>query len=171
MFSCVRTLTATPMLVLVLVLVLMRMLTLVPTLILQLIIIIIIIVVVVVVILILIHPEALHIPHVRLPCSDTGPQLPCSTLYQQPKSYPHPRIPAARLFFVILCFSMFSSTWGNPEVGGGDNFLGSYFKPVLWNGYFPSEPAKAAQKQPPICFQRRVDHGEFMDCGGHHYYY
>ena len=23
-------------------------------------------------------------------------------------------------------FSMFSSTWGNPEVGGGDNFLGSY---------------------------------------------
>ena len=45
---------------------------------------------------------------------------------QRPKTYPHPRIPAARLFFVILlCVSVFSSTWGNPEVGGGDNFLGS----------------------------------------------
>ena len=37
------------------------------------------------------------------------------------KTYPHPRIPAARLLFVILCFSVFSSTWGNPEV----DFLGS----------------------------------------------
>ena len=43
---------------------------------------------------------------------------------QQPKTYPHPQIPAARLFFVILCFSIFSSTWGNPEVGGGDNLFG-----------------------------------------------
>ena len=25
----------------------------------------------------------------------------------------------------ILCFPMFSSTWGNPEVGGGDNFWDS----------------------------------------------
>ena len=44
---------------------------------------------------------------------------------QQPKTYPHPRIPAARLFSVFLCVPMFSSTWGNPEVGGGDNLLGS----------------------------------------------
>ena len=44
---------------------------------------------------------------------------------QQPKTYPHPRIPAARLFVVILCFSVFSPTWENPEVGGGDNFGGS----------------------------------------------
>ena len=42
------------------------------------------------------------------------------------KTYPHPRIPAARLFPVFLCFPMFSSTWGNPEVGGGANFWGSY---------------------------------------------
>ena len=41
---------------------------------------------------------------------------------QQPKACPHARIPAARLFFAILCFSVFSSTSGNPEVGGGDNF-------------------------------------------------
>ena len=46
-------------------------------------------------------------------------------IYQQPKTYPHPRIPAARLFSVFLCFPTFSSTWGNPEVGGGDNFWGS----------------------------------------------
>ena len=45
---------------------------------------------------------------------------------QQPKTYPHPRIPAARLFSVSLCLPMFSSTWGNPEVGGGDNCWGSY---------------------------------------------
>ena len=44
---------------------------------------------------------------------------------QQPKTYPHPRIPAARLFFVFLCFAVFYFTWGNPEVGGGDNFLDS----------------------------------------------
>ena len=44
---------------------------------------------------------------------------------QQPKTYPHPRIPVARLFFVIPCFSEFSSTRGDPEVGGGDNLLGS----------------------------------------------
>ena len=55
---------------------------------------------------------------------------------QQPKKLiPSPLIPAARLFLVGLCFSMFSisisstwrnillclsisSTWGNPEVGG-----------------------------------------------------
>ena len=48
---------------------------------------------------------------------------------QQPKTYPHPRLPAARLFVVILRFSVFSPTWGNPEVGGGDNFLGSYLPP------------------------------------------
>ena len=47
------------------------------------------------------------------------------TTPQQPKTYPHPRIPVARLFSVFLCFPMFSSTWGNPEVGGGDNFWGS----------------------------------------------
>ena len=46
-------------------------------------------------------------------------------MYQQPKTYPHPRIPAARLFSVLLCFPMLSSTWGNPEVGGGDTFWGS----------------------------------------------
>ena len=39
---------------------------------------------------------------------------------QQPKTYPNPPIPAARLFLVFLCFSMFSSAWGNPEVQGGD---------------------------------------------------
>ena len=44
---------------------------------------------------------------------------------QQPKTYPHPRIPAARLFFILAWFSVFYSTWGNPEAGGGDNFLGS----------------------------------------------
>ena len=32
---------------------------------------------------------------------------------------PHPRMPAARLFFVIQCFLVVSSTWGNPEVGYG----------------------------------------------------
>ena len=42
------------------------------------------------------------------------------------RTYPHPRIPAARLFYVFQCFPMLSSTWGNPEVGGGDNFWGSY---------------------------------------------
>ena len=41
------------------------------------------------------------------------------------ETYPHPRIPAARLFFVILCLSAFSATSRNPEVRGGDNFLGS----------------------------------------------
>ena len=35
-------------------------------------------------------------------------------------------LPAARLFFVILCYPVFSSTWGNPEVGGGDKLFGSY---------------------------------------------
>ena len=43
---------------------------------------------------------------------------------QQPKTYLHPPIPATRLFFVTLCVSVCSSTWGNPEVGGGDNFGG-----------------------------------------------
>ena len=40
---------------------------------------------------------------------------------QQPKTYPHPRIPATRLFFAVIvpCFSVFSSTWGNPHVGVG----------------------------------------------------
>ena len=33
----------------------------------------------------------------------------------QPTTYPHPRIPAVRLFF---------STWGSPEVVGGDDFFG-----------------------------------------------
>ena len=41
-------------------------------------------------------------------------------LGQQPRTYPPPRIPAARPIFVIQCLS---STWGNPEVGGGDNFF------------------------------------------------
>ena len=45
------------------------------------------------------------------------------------RTYPRPPIPAARLLLVSLCFSMFSSTCGNPEVGGGDNFLGSYPAP------------------------------------------
>ena len=45
---------------------------------------------------------------------------------QQPKTCPRPSIPAARLLFVFLSFSMLSFTWENPEVGGGDNFLGSY---------------------------------------------
>ena len=31
------------------------------------------------------------------------------------KTYPHPRIPAARLFFAVLCFSVLSSTPGSPE--------------------------------------------------------
>ena len=53
------------------------------------------------------------------------------TYIQQPNTYPHPRIPATRLFFVIPCFSPFSSTWGNPEVGGGDNFLDSYIRYVM----------------------------------------
>ena len=51
---------------------------------------------------------------------------------RRPKTYPHPRIPAARLifvflflFFVYVCFLCFSSTWGDPEVGDGDDFLGS----------------------------------------------
>ena len=35
---------------------------------------------------------------------------------------PHPRSPAARLSFVLLCLSVFSSPWGNPEVGGGVTF-------------------------------------------------
>ena len=48
-----------------------------------------------------------------------------SSGHQQPKTYPHPRIPAARLLFVALRVSVFSSTRGNPEVGGGDNSLGS----------------------------------------------
>ena len=52
-----------------------------------------------------------------------GPRLPVG--HQQTITYPHPRIPAARLFFVILGCSVFSSTWENPEVGGGDNFWGS----------------------------------------------
>ena len=51
---------------------------------------------------------------------------PCNgVIYRNPKSDPHPRIPAARLFFVFLCFAVFYFTWGNPEVGGGDNFLDS----------------------------------------------
>ena len=54
-----------------------------------------------------------------------GPEPSGQATNQQPKTYPHPRIPAARLFSVVLCFPMFSSTWGNPEVGGGDNFWGS----------------------------------------------
>ena len=41
-------------------------------------------------------------------------------------TYPHPRIPAARLLFEILCFfPCVSSTWENPEVGGGNSILGS----------------------------------------------
>ena len=44
---------------------------------------------------------------------------------QQPKTCPHPPIPVARLLLVCLCFSVFSSIWGNLEVGGGENFLGS----------------------------------------------
>ena len=43
------------------------------------------------------------------------------------KTYPHSRIPVARLFFLIMLFSVLCSTWGNPEVGGGDNLFGSYF--------------------------------------------
>ena len=36
----------------------------------------------------------------------------------------------------ILCFPafpMFSSTWGNPEVGGGDNFWGSYIYVCIYS--------------------------------------
>ena len=47
------------------------------------------------------------------------------TKTQQPKTYPHLRIPATRQFLVILCFSRFSFTWGSPEVGGRNNFLDS----------------------------------------------
>lgn len=43
---------------------------------------------------------------------------------QQQKAYPHPHIPAARL--IVLCFSVFSSTWEDPKVGGGDKLFGSY---------------------------------------------
>ena len=43
-----------------------------------------------------------------------------------PKPIPTHTVPAARLFFVFPCSAMCSSTWGIPEVGGGDNFLGSY---------------------------------------------
>ena len=45
---------------------------------------------------------------------------------QQPKTYPHPPIPVARLLLGFLCFPVCSSMWGNPEVGGGDNISGSY---------------------------------------------
>ena len=51
-------------------------------------------------------------------------------LSQRPKTCPQPRIPAARPFFVILCFSVLSSARGNPEVGGRDNFSGSYLEIV-----------------------------------------
>ena len=53
--------------------------------------------------------------------SSCCPLLPEARSAQQPKTYPHPPIPAARLLLVILCFSAFSSTRGNPEVGGGDS--------------------------------------------------
>ena len=41
---------------------------------------------------------------------------------------------------------MFSFTWGNPEVGGGDNLLGSEVKPSrLWAPRF--NPGEAAEPQ------------------------
>ena len=45
--------------------------------------------------------------------------------HQQPNTYPHPPVPAAKLFFVSQCFPVFSATSRNPEVGGGDHFWGS----------------------------------------------
>ena len=43
--------------------------------------------------------------------------------WRKPANF-HTRIPAARLFFVFLCVSRFSST-GGPEAGDGDKFWGS----------------------------------------------
>ena len=42
-----------------------------------------------------------------------------SANHQQPHTYPHSPIPAARLLFVFQFFAVFSSMWGSPEVGGG----------------------------------------------------
>ena len=43
-------------------------------------------------------------------------------IYMQPKTSPHPRIPAARLFFASQRLSVFSSTWGIPKWGVGITF-------------------------------------------------
>ena len=52
------------------------------------------------------------------------------------KNLSHPRIPAARLLFAILRDFRFS-TWGDPEVGGGDNFLGFPGPlPVFFSAFF-----------------------------------
>ena len=68
---------------------------------------------------------------------------------QQAKTYPHSRIPAARLFFVILCFSVFSSTWGNPEVRGGDHFLGSPPRKPIFFGFLSGPgPGRQARRSP-----------------------
>ena len=47
----------------------------------------------------------------------TSPDLLSGGCRQQPRTCPRPQVPAARLFFVILWVSVFSSTRGNPEVG------------------------------------------------------
>ena len=44
---------------------------------------------------------------------------------KQLNTYPHPPIPVPRQFFVFLCFAVFASMKGNPEVGGGHDFWGS----------------------------------------------
>ena len=64
------------------------------------------------------------------------------------------RIPATRLFFGFLCFSVFSSTWGNPEVGGVDKLLGSY--QPLSSAYHSSIILPA--KSQPFRFSLPFDH-------------
>ena len=72
-----------------------------------------------------------------LPCqgvSEPGPPRCCqwwaasaqpgpgaNRFHRCPKLIPTPDS-CRRVFFFLLCFSVFSSTWGNPEVGGGDQF-------------------------------------------------
>ena len=69
------------------------------------------------------------------------------------KLYPHPRIPAAMLFFVSLCFSVFPLTWESPQVGGGDHFLDSYFCELEFvsRSSFRFLSAVLAEKKGPRC--------------------
>ena len=56
----------------------------------------------------------------RLTSISSGSTWPQDNLWGPRKPIPHPHPNSCRR--AALCFPVFSSTWGNPEVGGGDKF-------------------------------------------------
>ena len=77
---------------------------------------------------------------------------------QQPKTYPHAQIPAARLIFVFrCCFCVFLRGCGNLEVGGGDNCYGfqarRLCREVRSSG--PKDRSAASPRRQPLCLGRK----------------